>query len=163
MKYSSKTHWRPVALAGASVLAVTLFSSCSSRDVMLTSASAGHTETTKKGEITAMKTLHSAPRIEHVNEASFNEKVLQSESPVLVDFYADWCGPCKALAPVLEEFARENPEAKIVKVNVDENYELASRYRIESIPSLLVFQNNEVAGRHMGFADKAMLKRLLVR
>jgi thioredoxin 1 len=162
MKYLSKTRWRPIALAGASILTVTLFSSCLSRDLMFKSLQAGQSETTK-GELSAMKTLQSAPKIEHLSEASFNEKVLQSGMPVLVDFYAEWCGPCKALTPVLEEFANENPGVKIFKVNVDENHELAARYRIESIPSLLVFQNNELATRHMGLADKAMLKRLLVQ
>jgi thioredoxin 1 len=127
-----------------------------------TPAQAGRSETVK-GEANEMNALQSNSKIEHVNEADFDKKVLQSSVPVLVDFYADWCGPCKALAPVLEEFARENAGAKIVKVNVDENYDLAVRYRIEAIPSLLVFKNNELAARHMGFADKSVLKQLITR
>lgn len=110
-----------------------------------------------------MKTSQATTKIEHVNEGDFDKKVLQSAVLVLVDFYADWCGPCKALAPVLEEFANENPDAKIVKVNVDENYELAARYKIDSIPSLLIFKDSELAARHMGFADKAVLQQLVTR
>ena len=110
-----------------------------------------------------MNTTQANQLIEHVSANDFNRKVLQSEVPVLVDFYAEWCGPCKALAPVLEEVAKETPNAKIVKVNVDENQELAYRYKIESIPSVLVFKNNELTDRHVGLANKAVLKRLLTR
>ena len=87
-----------------------------------------------------MKTSQATSVIEHINESNFNEKVLRSSVPVLVDFYAEWCGPCKALAPVLEEFARETPNAKIVKVNVDENSELAGRYKIECHSKYPCFQ-----------------------
>jgi thioredoxin 1 len=80
----------------------------------------------------------------HANEANFDQQVLAADVPVLVDFYADWCGPCRMIAPVLEELARETPAARIVKVNVDENPALASRYGISSIPSLLVFKNGEI-------------------
>jgi thioredoxin 1 len=90
-----------------------------------------------------------------------NQKVLQSDAPVLVDFYADWCRPCQALAPVLDEFARETPNAKIVKVNVDQNPELAAHYQIESIPRLLVFRGGRLTAQHAGMANKAALKRLL--
>lgn len=145
--------------ASLSILTLSLFASCSSRDSTLNATPL----TNLKGEDVIMKTLQPNSKIEHVNASNFNEIVLQSNVPVLVDFYAEWCGPCKALAPVLEEFARENPKAKIVKVNVDENHELANRYRIDSIPSLLVFKNNDLSARHMGFADKAALKRLVTR
>lgn len=99
--------------------------------------------------------------VEHVNTADFNQKVLQSEVPVLVDFYADWCPPCRALAPVLEELAGEISGAKIVKVNVDENPQLADRYRVDSIPNLLVFQNGQIKGRERGLVSKDTLKQLL--
>lgn len=102
-----------------------------------------------------------APIIEHIQVADFEEKVLRSKVPVLVDFYAEWCPPCRALAPVLEQFAAETPGAKIVKVNVDENPALAAQFQIESIPSLLVFRDSRLAGRHVGLANKALLAQLL--
>ena len=108
-----------------------------------------------------MSTVPVSRRIEHVGADDFREKVLLSEVPVLVDFYADWCGPCKVLTPVLEEFAKETPTAKIVKVNVDESPELAAQYRIDSIPSLLVFRDNRVTGKHTGLANKSLLRRLV--
>lgn len=101
--------------------------------------------------------------IEHVNEADFARKVLGSKEPVLVDFYADWCGPCQLLAPVLEELARETPNAKVVKVNVDENPKLAAQYEIDSIPRLLVFRDGEIVGERSGLASKTTLKSLLTR
>ncbi len=105
-----------------------------------------------------------APRtIEHTGAANFGSTVLESSVPVLVDFYADWCGPCRALSPVLEEFARENPGTRIVKVNVDEAPELAARYGIDSIPSLLLFKHGRVAGEHVGLATKARLQALVMR
>jgi thioredoxin 1 len=147
----------------AVIPAAVLFTSCSSRDGLLdTDSSMGQFET-YIGVSKIMNTMKTTSKVEHIGESEFNEKVLRSATPVLVDFYADWCGPCKALARVLEEFARENPGAKIVKVNVDENFNLAMQYGIESIPSLLVFKDSELAARHMGFADKAALKRLITR
>jgi thioredoxin 1 len=99
--------------------------------------------------------------VEHANEATFTQQVLQSNVPVLVDFYADWCGPCKMLAPTLDELARETTGARIVKVNVDQNPQLAAQYGISSIPSLLVFKNGEIAGQHTGLASKSRLKAML--
>lgn len=99
----------------------------------------------------------------HANDASFQREVLKSDVPVLVDFYADWCGPCRALAPVLEEFAQENTGVKIVKVNVDDSPASARRYGISSIPSLLAFDGGEIVAEHVGMANKSHLKRLLAR
>jgi thioredoxin 1 len=92
--------------------------------------------------------------VEHANEANFDRLVLDSNVPVLVDFYADWCGPCKMIAPVLEELASETADAKIVKINVDEDTQLAARYGISSIPSLLVFKDGDVADQQVGLANK---------
>jgi thioredoxin 1 len=100
-------------------------------------------------------------KVHHAEEANFDQLVLNSDVPVLVDFYADWCGPCKMIAPVLEELASETTDAKIVKVNVDEHPQLAGRYGISSIPSLLIFQGGEVVDEHVGLANKAQLRSML--
>lgn len=102
-------------------------------------------------------------QVHHVGEAQFDREVLQTAGPVLVDFYADWCGPCKALAPVLEELARETPHAKIVKVNVDHAPRLASRYGINSIPTLVVFRDGQATSGMVGLASKAHLRSLLTQ
>ena len=107
--------------------------------------------------------LRSRSHVEHVDDASFKERVLGSQVPVLVDFYADWCGPCKMLAPLLEEIASANQNARVVKVNVDESPELAARYQISSIPSLKVFKGGRVVAQHVGLADKRRLESLLPR
>jgi len=104
---------------------------------------------------------HSPRPIEHLDAGNFDEKVLRFSGTVLVDFYADWCGPCQKLAPVLEEVAREMPDAKIVKVDVDRNRELAIRYQVSTIPRLLVFRNGHLISQHNGFADKASIIQLL--
>ena len=124
------------------------------------------TSTESLGEI-AMSIANSKPalegKVEYAGTESFTREVLEAEVPTLVDFYADWCGPCRALSPTLDELARETPDAKIVKVNVDENPELAARYDVTSIPSLAVFKDGQVTARHLGLASKAQLKALLSR
>ena len=110
-----------------------------------------------------MSPVQPSSTIEHLDEGSFSEKVLNSAVPVLVDFYADWCGPCRAMAPALEELASETAGIRVVKVNVDEAPEVASRYGISAIPSLLVFKNGEVVAEHVGLASKAALKSLVRR
>jgi thioredoxin 1 len=99
--------------------------------------------------------------VQYANEADFKQLVLNAEVPVLVDFYADWCGPCRMIAPELEELASETTEAKVVKVNVDQNPRLAARYGISSIPSLLVFKDGEVVRQQAGVANKAQLRSLI--
>jgi len=99
--------------------------------------------------------------IEHASEADFAAKVLQSKVPVLVDFYADWCGPCRMLAPLLREAAQELTGAKIVKVNVDHSPALATRYGVRAIPTLLVFRNGEPVAQHVGLATKEQIKQFL--
>jgi thioredoxin 1 len=104
----------------------------------------------------------SAPsRIPHVGVADFEERVLRSDVPVLVDFFATWCGPCQMLAPVLEELARDRDDVRIVKIDVDRDPELASRYGVTSIPTLLVFKNGRVHARHSGVLNQAEVLAML--
>lgn len=102
-----------------------------------------------------------ARSVVHVNERNFAQQVLRSDEPVLVDFYATWCGPCRALAPTLADLAAESPRAKVVKIDVDENQELAERYGVQSLPCLLVFKNGRVVSRQVGVASKSRLKGML--
>jgi thioredoxin 1 len=97
----------------------------------------------------------------HVDSVSFEEQVLKSRVPVLVDFYASWCGPCKRLAPTLEELAAENPTVQVVKVDVDDSPELAERYGIHSMPSLLVFKNGRIVASTGGIVSKSRLEAML--
>ena len=95
-----------------------------------------------------------------VTDASFQADVLESDTPVLVDFWAEWCGPCKMIAPALEEIAGSmNGKVKIVKLNVDENPATAAKYGIMSIPTLMLFKNGELASRQVGAAPKQKLEQ----
>ena len=91
----------------------------------------------------------------------FEEKVLKSEKPVLVDFYADWCGPCKMLAPVVEQLSNESDAYEVYKLNVDDAPDLAARYGVMSIPTLIVFKGGEAAERSVGVQSKAMIAKML--
>ena len=97
-----------------------------------------------------------------VTESSFEQEVIQSDKPVIVDFWAEWCGPCRAVAPVLDRIADERPdELKVVKVNIDEEQGLAMRYGITSIPTILLFKDGEPAAAAIGAQPKQMLEKSL--
>ena len=92
--------------------------------------------------------------IQQLTADQFEKEVLQSDVPVLVDFYADWCGPCKMMTPIVGEMAEEKVDAKFFKVNIDDNRELAKKYRVMSIPTFIVFKNGEPHNRAMGVKSK---------
>ena len=99
--------------------------------------------------------------IDKIYQEEFAEKVINSQNTVVVDFFADWCGPCKMLAPVIDEIAGEVRDAKVGKVNVDEQGELAARFGVMSIPTLIVFKNGEVAAKTVGVQPKQAVLDML--
>ena len=97
-----------------------------------------------------------------VTEQSFDEEVLQSDKPVLVDFWAEWCGPCHAVAPVLDRIVEDrNGDIKLVKVNIDEQPALSQRFGVQSIPTMILFKNGEPAAAAIGAQPKPALERAL--
>ena len=97
-----------------------------------------------------------------ITAANFENEVLHSEKPVLLDFYADWCGPCKMLAPILHELAEEKSGAlKVGKINVDEQTELAMRFQVSSIPMLVVFKDGMIVAKSMGYRSKAEIAAMV--
>ena len=100
--------------------------------------------------------------IQHVTDDTFEAEVLQSQSPVLVDYWAEWCGPCKAIAPTLEEVAKEyTGKLKVAKVNVDENQEIPRKYGIRGIPTLMLFKNGNIEATKVGALSKSQLTAFL--
>lgn len=93
--------------------------------------------------------------------ANFEQEVMQADQPVLVDFYADWCGPCKMMGPVVEEIAGEEAEIKVCKINIDEEMGLAQRFGVMSIPTFIAFKNGEIAGKQIGAVPKNALLDLV--
>ena len=96
-----------------------------------------------------------------VNKNNFQDEVLNSDKPVLVDFWASWCGPCRMVAPFLEEIAAERSDVMVCKINVDEEPELASRYNVMSIPTLLVVKEGQVVNQAVGARPKSQILSLL--
>ena len=103
-----------------------------------------------------------AEHIVHISDESFEEEVLQSERPVLIDYWAEWCGPCKMIAPVLDEIATEySDRLKVVKLNIDDNPQTPPKYGIRGIPTLMVFKNGQVEATKVGSVSKAQLTAFL--
>ncbi len=100
--------------------------------------------------------------ITNTSDETFDQDVLQSDVPVLLDFWAEWCGPCKMIGPILEELTEEYAKTvKIIKLNVDENNNTAIKYAVRSIPTLILFKDSKVQAQHVGSASKAQLKQFI--
>jgi thioredoxin 1 len=99
-----------------------------------------------------------AGTLQDVSDANFQAEVIESETPVLVDFWAPWCGPCRVVAPVLEEIAGERPDLRIVKLNVDDNQQTAAAFDVLSIPTMILFKNGQVAKKIIGAYPKRKLE-----
>ena len=99
--------------------------------------------------------------IVEINNANFNSEVLESDKKVLVDFWAPWCGPCRMVSPIVDEIAGENDNVKVCKINIDDQPQLASQYGVMSIPTLMVFENGDIAGKAVGARNKAFILQML--
>ena len=97
----------------------------------------------------------------NIDSNNFRNEVLNSEKPVLLDFWAPWCGPCRMVVPIVEEIARERPDIKVGKVNVDENPELAAQFGVMSIPTLVVMKNGQIVSQAMGARPKKAILAML--
>ena len=96
-----------------------------------------------------------------INEENFEREVLNSDKTVIIDFYADWCGPCKIMSPVIDKIAEERTDIKVGKINVDENQELAMKYNVMSIPTILIFKNGNISKTFIGVISKQEIEEAI--
>ena len=97
----------------------------------------------------------------YLNNDSFQQEVLQSDKPVLLDFFATWCGPCSQLSPIIDQFAANHPELKVAKIDVDEQLALAKKHKVFSIPTLVVYKNGEITARATGVRSQSEILELI--
>lgn len=100
-------------------------------------------------------------KVLHIDDSQFEEEVLKSDKPVFVDFWAQWCGPCKMIGPIVEELADEMENVKFVKVDIDQNQEYAAKYGVMSIPNMLIFKDGNIVNRQIGALPKNELKAFI--
>ncbi len=115
----------------------------------------------KENEINVLEESNMNEQVLEIGSENFQKEVLESDKKVLVDFYADWCGPCKRLSPIIEEIAGEEEQVKFVKLNIDDAQDIAIEYQVMSIPTLVIFENGKEVNRSVGLIDKEKLKELI--